>query len=614
VKLAVLSHIGASPRRTLLEDRCRAETFTTTGGLEMTLAVVADGIGGENAGERAAEVTVNAIIDHCQNSDRQDIPKMLEGALKTANERVFADARRSRRKRNMGSTAAVATIVDDRLYVANVGDSRIYLIRGSKALPLTVDHTWEREILLSGKLTTEEIARHPRKDEIVRSIGYDADVHVDLGIWIEGGQESEAEAYSAQGMRLEPGDRIVVCSDGLIKTRHDDPSRHYIEDRELVSLTKGRSPKQAVELLVKRALEREVDDNVSVVVLKVPGGIEVPRAFLPVIGVASVAILLISLGVWLLPKLQGSKIDRGTSATIPPLPSGVAFVSDLMGKGEVFGPSTGRRDLQVEDLIASGKGVFVIIHGGDSYARLGLADGSILYLGPTTQLEIRTIAEGPLDPETILLLDTGFVLMDRRSESATSTVVRSPLGAVARLESGLMGVTSSPDGQQLDVDCFDGRCEVYHETYGGDGVFLETGQHIWVNPMGDMGSPDATRNHLYSFAGFCGGLVLTPTGSSETATSIDLQMTFTRTPVGPLFVPPTAVPTTQPPTRTRTPKPTPTQTFTRTLTRTPTRTATKTLTRTPTRTPTKTLTRTQTKIPIATDTPKEFPSTTEPPG
>ena len=144
----------------------------------------------------------------------------------------------------MGSTAAVAVIVEERLYVANVGDSRVYLVRGGKAIPLTLDHTWEHETLRSGMLTPEEIARHPRKDEIVRSIGYDADIDVDLGVWIRGGQESESEAISAQGMQLQPGDRVIICSDGLIKTRHDHPSAHYIEDRELVGLTKGRSPER----------------------------------------------------------------------------------------------------------------------------------------------------------------------------------------------------------------------------------------------------------------------------------------------------------------------------------------------------------------------------------
>lgn len=580
IQHAVLSHIGASPRRVLLEDRCQAETLSTAGGLEMTLGVVADGIGGENAGERAAEVTVNAIIDQCQRSSNQDVPQILEEALKSANERVFADARRSLRKRNMGSTAAVAAIVEDRLYVANVGDSRVYLIRGRKVLQLTVDHTWEYETLRSGKLTPEEIARHPRKDEIVRSVGYDAEVDVDLGVWIKGGQESESEAYSAQGMQLQPGDRVIICSDGLTKTRHDYPSAHYIEDRELVSLTKGRSPEQAAELLVKRALEREADDNVSVVILKIPGGIEVPRVFLPAISAASIAILLLALGVWLLPKFQVSRSEQGISPTIPPLPSGVAFVSNLAGKAEVLSQGGGRQDLKVEDLIASGKGVYVFIHQGESYARLGLADGSILYLGPSTQIEIRTIAEGSSTPETILQLVTGIVLLDRRIDSATSTVVRSPSGAIAKINFGVMGAITSPGDQRLDVDCFEGRCEIFHETYGGEGVRLESDQHLWVNPVGDISPTDSTRNHLYSFGNFCSGLILTPTMTVTASTPFDQQFTPTRTPLGPLFVPPTAVPTTPPPTRTRTPIPTPTNTFTRT----PTRTPTKTLTRTPTRT------------------------------
>ncbi len=309
----------------------------------------------------------------------------------------------------MGSTAAVAAIVEHRLYVANVGDSRVYLVRGGKALALTVDHTWEYETLRSGKLTPEEIARHPRKDEIVRSIGYDADVEVDLGVWIKGGQESESEAFSAQGMQLKPGDRIIICSDGLTKTRHDHPSLHYIEDRELTSLTKGRSIEQAAELLVKRALDREADDNISVVILKIPGVIEVPWALLPAIGVASIAILLIGLGVWLIPRFQLSGSDQGISPTIPPLPSGVVFVSNLAGKAEVLSPSGGRRDIKVEDLIVSGKGVNVIIHEGESYARLGLADGSILYLGPSTQIEIRAIADESSMPETLLQLITCLI-------------------------------------------------------------------------------------------------------------------------------------------------------------------------------------------------------------
>jgi len=259
VRMATASHIGASPRRTLLEDRARAELITTAGGLQMALGVVADGIGGENAGERAAELTVQTVIDHSRASSESNVPRLLEQALQEANQRVFAESQKSRRKTNMGSTAAVAAIVDGRLYLANAGDSRVYLLRGRKVLPLTLDHTWAEEVARSGKLSRVEASRHPRRNEIVRSVGYEPALKVDLGLWLQGGQEREAEARAAQGLPLERGDVVLVCSDGLIKGRHDRPGAAYVEASEFSALVKGKAPKRAAEDLVKRALARQVD-------------------------------------------------------------------------------------------------------------------------------------------------------------------------------------------------------------------------------------------------------------------------------------------------------------------------------------------------------------------
>src|SRR3972149_10232375 len=103
---AVLSHIGAAARRTLLEDRAGAGKVETASGVSLTVGVIADGIGGENAGERAAEVTVQSIFEPLSRDKGADVPRILEGALSEANQRVFVDASRSRRKANMGSTAA----------------------------------------------------------------------------------------------------------------------------------------------------------------------------------------------------------------------------------------------------------------------------------------------------------------------------------------------------------------------------------------------------------------------------------------------------------------------------------------------------------------------------
>ena len=592
IRVASVSHIGASTKRTLLEDRCRVEKITTAGGIEMTLGVVADGIGGENAGERAAEITVNAIVEHCAHSVGRDIPSMLEEAMTIANQQVFADARRSRRKMNMGSTAAAAAIVDHHLYIANVGDSRIYLIRGKRVLRLTMDHTWENEILQSGKLTADEVARHPRKDEIVRSIGYDAVLNVDLGLWLQGGKEDEAVARAAQGYPLKPGDQVVICSDGLTKTRHDHPSAHYVEEQELANLTAGRSPKQAADLLVKRALDRKVDDNVSVVLLAVPGGLRIPPKFLPVFGVVASVVLLIVAGVWLLPKLIKPADGPSAGPTIPSLPSGVSFVSELEGRAEVMSPGGGRRSLQAEDLIASGEGVYVVVYGSDSYARLGLADGNIVYIGPDTQIQLMAIADGIDTQQTVLVLERGVILVACDAGGMSTLLVRSPVGPAARSKAAVMGLTFSPDDQRFDVDCFSGLCEVVNEISGELDDVLDGGQHLWVSMEGEVSPPDATRNHLFFFGGYGAGLVLTPTVALATSTSASTPATLTRTPLGPLFVPPSATRTSPPPRDTATLKPTRTMTVTRTPV------------------PTKTPIPTNTSVPTATRTPKKSPTDT----
>ena len=117
-----------------------------------------------------------------------------------------------------------------------------------------------------------EASKHPRRDQIVRSIGYEPNVNVDLGLWLQGGEESAAEARAAQGLPLKPGDMVLVCSDGLIKTRRDQRFAHYVEASEFTALVRGAIPGWAADRLIKTALKRQVDDNVSAAVLEMPGG------------------------------------------------------------------------------------------------------------------------------------------------------------------------------------------------------------------------------------------------------------------------------------------------------------------------------------------------------
>ena len=143
------SNFGKSDRR-FYEDRLKSGRVTTAAGLVLDLAVVADGIGGENAGERAAEMTIDEVFEYARNSQDTDIPMLLQTAVEFANAKVYLEAQNDRHKQDMGSTAVVAAVHEGRLFIANVGDSRVYLVRGHQIRQLTWDHTWGNEMVREG--------------------------------------------------------------------------------------------------------------------------------------------------------------------------------------------------------------------------------------------------------------------------------------------------------------------------------------------------------------------------------------------------------------------------------------------------------------------------------
>ena len=155
----------------------------------------------------------------------------------------------------------------------------------------------------------DEAMRHPRKDELIRSIGYDATVEVDLGLYLNGINEPEEAARKAQGLQLLPGDKILICSDGLIK-KIKPTNKHYVEESEIVPIINDSKPEESANNLVKKALERGANDNVSAIVLEIPGSRpkisikKVARYALPIL-VALVVIVLLS---WA--RLTGMRVTR----------------------------------------------------------------------------------------------------------------------------------------------------------------------------------------------------------------------------------------------------------------------------------------------------------------
>jgi serine/threonine protein phosphatase PrpC len=204
IQIGMDQNIGASGNRLSMEDASFAENLTTAGGSYITLAIVADGIGGALSGERASNLTVESIADSVRQSTGDDFPQILEAAFTQANRAVYEESLQEAHKSGMGSTAVAVIVHKDRMYLASVGDIRAYLVRGDAVIQLTSDHNWEEEMIRTGKLRPLEVARSQSASFLVRSIGNEPDVRVDLGVYWNA-RESESSAPARQGTHLKAG-------------------------------------------------------------------------------------------------------------------------------------------------------------------------------------------------------------------------------------------------------------------------------------------------------------------------------------------------------------------------------------------------------------------------
>ena len=248
------------------------------------LCGVADGMGGQAGGERASQQAAHIVAQEFYHAEETDLARRLEHAAQVANQAIFQDAQRNAALAGMGTTLTVAAVREAELVLAHVGDSRAYLARAGDFRQLTRDHTWVQEQLERGTLRPEEVANHPRGHVLTRALGADPYVTVDIV------RET-----------LQPGDKLLICSDGLTGLVAPDEMRAILEQRP---------PQPAADELVHLANERGGHDNVSVVVLAAaPGGViaaAVPswRRYLPVL--SALAALLLIAGVVSLPRLLGT--------------------------------------------------------------------------------------------------------------------------------------------------------------------------------------------------------------------------------------------------------------------------------------------------------------------
>jgi protein phosphatase len=242
------------------EDSYGLAFFRSEEGEPVTLAIVADGVGGNRAGEVASDLAVQIVIKTLEESTGRDYGAMLELAVVHAAHEIADRSRSDAGLQGMATTCAVALVAGRRLYTAYVGDSRLYLIHNETIRQTSVDHTWVQEAIEAGVLTREE-ARHSQNKRVLRrSLGKDPNVKPDFRLRLYD-SESHEQAERNQGFQLEPGDIVLICSDGLTEV---------VEPEEIFSALGGHELQAAVDEMIALARSRGGPDNITVVVLKVP--------------------------------------------------------------------------------------------------------------------------------------------------------------------------------------------------------------------------------------------------------------------------------------------------------------------------------------------------------
>jgi serine/threonine protein phosphatase PrpC len=259
VTAVALTHPGETGKNN--EDRYSVTTYTVEPDeIPSILAVVSDGIGGHQAGEVAAQLTVDTTLKVLSASSAHEPVEQLRSAIIEAGRAVTRAAREKPELAGMGSTVAVIWIIGDKLYTATVGDSRIYLLREGTLHQLSIDHTWIQEALDHDIISPDEVKDHPNVHVLRRHIGGVQDPAVDTRLRLSA-DETDEKSESNQGLTLKPGDQLLACTDGLTDLVKNSDIRQTL-------VTKG--PKEAAAQLVKLARERGGYDNITVVLMAVP--------------------------------------------------------------------------------------------------------------------------------------------------------------------------------------------------------------------------------------------------------------------------------------------------------------------------------------------------------
>jgi len=222
------------------------------------LYVVADGMGGHAHGEVASKLAVQTIEEFIQlTSGDADVTwpygideqltlngNRLKTSIRFANQKLLEHAKSRADCEGMATTVVAALVDGDTVEIAHVGDSRLYLVRDDAIRCLTSDHSWVNEQVLSGVIDSEQARNHPLRNVVTRALGGKPELEVDV-----------------QSLKLEPGDRLLLCSDGLTTMLDDEAIRTIVLGDD--------GGVDRAEALVEAANENGGEDNITAILLKV---------------------------------------------------------------------------------------------------------------------------------------------------------------------------------------------------------------------------------------------------------------------------------------------------------------------------------------------------------
>lgn len=224
---------------------------------DLRLFIVADGMGGHSGGEFASRFAVNTIEEVIQsmntdpeatvisgvNSDETDFGDRLRYAIEVASQKIYDQAMFDQGLKGMGTTVAALMADDSRACLANVGDSRVYLVRDGVIKQMTQDHSLVSEQMRAGIISESDAKKHKFKNIITRSVGYQEEVEIDL-VYVE----------------LKPQDKLILCSDGLT---------NMVDDSVILDTVRNHPIEKACRELIQKANDCGGDDNVTAVICEV---------------------------------------------------------------------------------------------------------------------------------------------------------------------------------------------------------------------------------------------------------------------------------------------------------------------------------------------------------